>query len=90
MAPAIFIKGRLVGSVASAVLVQTFVVPHLGITVEPKAPAISTLTLYLLMIGTVWTTNSFGEEMINRGFLMSRFSLIFGGTRTAWVMAAFA
>ena len=77
-----------VASVAANALVQWVLASVLGLPVERTLPDVSTLTLYLIMMGLIWTTNAFGEEMIFRAFLMSRFSALFGGSRFAWVLAA--
>ena len=77
-------------SAVMSALVQFVLLPALGLPVERTFPDVSTLTLYLIMIALVWTTNAFGEEMVFRGFLMSRFAAIFGGSRVAWVVAALA
>jgi len=76
--------------VAASGLVQWAYTAITGMPVERTLPDVSTLTLYLIMIALVWTTNAFGEEMVFRGFLMSRFSALLGGTRFAWILAAFA
>ncbi|MEO1642244.1 MAG: type II CAAX endopeptidase family protein [Pseudomonadota bacterium] len=76
-------------SIAMNAIVQFLLLPALGLPVQRTLPDVSTLTLYLIMIGIIWTTNAFGEEMVFRGFLMSRFSTLLGGTRFAWVIAAF-
>ncbi len=77
-------------AVAANGLVQWLYVTVTGVPVERTLPDVSTLGLFLIMMALVWTTNSFGEEMVFRGFLMKRFSTIFGGTRFAWILAAFA
>ena len=77
-------------SAVMSALVQFVLLPALGLPVQRTLPDVSTLTLYLIMMALVWTTNSFGEEMVFRGFLMSRFAQIFGGSRGAWILAAFA
>ncbi|MEM7493527.1 MAG: type II CAAX endopeptidase family protein [Pseudomonadota bacterium] len=86
--------GMVVAIFALSIMMNAFVqfalLPALGLPVERTLPDVSTLTLYLIMIGIIWTTNAFGEEMVFRGFLMSRFSTLFGGTRFAWILAAFA
>ncbi|MEM9054256.1 MAG: hypothetical protein AAGB16_02930 [Pseudomonadota bacterium] len=54
-------------SLASAFAVPAFVVALLSILIESSGGQdLSALGLYLLVIVTVWTTNAFGEEMINR------------------------
>lgn len=79
----------IVGSVVVNGLVQWVVASVLGLPVERELPDVSTLALYLTMMALIWTTNAFGEEMVYRGFLMSRLGALFGGTRFAWILAAF-
>jgi membrane protease YdiL (CAAX protease family) len=43
------------------------------------------LPLLLLFLGPIaWGTAAFGEEMIARGFLLDRLSIVFAGERRAW------
>lgn len=79
----------VVGAVAVNAAVQPLLNILLGSAAEREFPDVSTVQLYLTMMVIVWTTASFGEEMVFRAFLMSRLSAMFGGTRLAWVLAAF-
>lgn len=45
------------------------------------------LPMLLAALAAVWFVSSFGEEVIYRGFLMSRVAGIAGGGRTAWWIA---
>lgn len=74
-------------SLANALLLA--VLPLLlGADAERALPDVSTLGSYVLMMAIVWTTAAFGEEMVFRGYLMSRFSRFMGDGRGAWVLAA--
>jgi hypothetical protein len=44
----------------------------------------------VLALVAVWVVSSFGEEVIYRGFLMTRLAELGGGTRTAWVVSLLA
>ena len=76
-------------AVAANAVVQPILTALLGSAAERDLPDVSTIQLYLIFMVMIWTTASFGEEMVFRGFLMDRLSKIFGGTRYAWVLAAF-
>ncbi len=41
----------------------------------------------LLTVPTVWLTSAFPEEVIWRGFLMTRIAKLVGGSRSAWALA---
>ncbi len=45
------------------------------------------LPLLLLTLASVYLTASFGEEVLYRGFLMTRLAELFGGGKAAWLMA---
>jgi uncharacterized protein len=45
------------------------------------------LLLYLVPVG--WIFGGFGEEMLNRGFVMTRFAQVLGENRPAWIAAVF-
>jgi len=78
-----------VAAAATNGVVQPLLNWLLGDAAAREFPDVSTLPLYVIMMVIVWTTASFGEEMVFRGFLMSRFSAMFGGTTFAWIIAAF-
>jgi membrane protease YdiL (CAAX protease family) len=44
----------------------------------------------LLILGIVlaWVLAAFGEELVYRGYLTNRLAGIFGGSKTAWIVAA--
>ena len=43
------------------------------------------LKMTALFIGLSWTLAAFGEEMVCRGYLMTRVADVFGRTRNAWI-----
>ena len=45
------------------------------------------LRVLLGMVPTVWLTSAFPEEVIWRGFLMTRIARLVGGSRSAWALA---
>jgi membrane protease YdiL (CAAX protease family) len=45
------------------------------------------LTLYLVAMG--WISGGFGEEMLYRGFIMTRIAQVLGSGRWAWIAAVF-
>lgn len=45
------------------------------------------LQMLLVSVPTVWLTSAFPEEVIWRGYLMSRLAGLAGGSRSAWAMA---
>lgn len=45
------------------------------------------LPLYLMWLGIIWTSAAFGEEMFFRGYLVTRFTHGFSGTRLAPILA---
>lgn len=77
-----------VASVAMNGLVQWVFASVLGLSIERTLPDVSTLAAYLIIMGLIWTTNAFGEEMVFRAFMMSRISELLGGSRFAWILAA--
>jgi len=87
---AAMVVATIVAAVAINGAVQYAILAVTGAPVERTFYDVSTLPLYLTMMALIWTTNAFGEEMVFRGFLMSRFATMFGGTRFAWILAAFA
>lgn len=62
----------------------------LGAEAEREFMDVSTFPKYLIMMGIVWTTASFCEEMVFRGFLMNRVAETLGFRRFSWVFAALA
>jgi len=45
------------------------------------------LKMTLLFIALSWTLAAFGEELVWRGYLMSRVADVFGRKETAWIMS---
>jgi len=43
--------------------------------------------MFLVVLPGVFVASSFGEELVYRGFLTTRFAAIFGSTRSAWIWA---
>ncbi|MEO0882394.1 MAG: type II CAAX endopeptidase family protein [Pseudomonadota bacterium] len=87
---AAMVVATFVASVAVNGAVQYAILTVTGAPAERTFYDVSTLPLYLTMMALIWTTNAFGEEMVFRGLIMSRFATMFGGTRFAWILAAFA
>ncbi|MEO0818261.1 MAG: type II CAAX endopeptidase family protein [Pseudomonadota bacterium] len=80
----------IVAAVVASAAVQYAILAVTGAPAERTFYDVSTLPLYLTMMALIWTTNAFGEEMVFRGLIMSRFATMFGGTRIGWILAAFA
>lgn len=40
-----------------------------------------------MLVPFAWVCGGFGEEMLNRGFIMTRFAQLLGGGRWAWIAA---
>jgi len=53
------------------------------------APLRGNLGLLLYIVPFTWVCAGFGEEMLFRGFIMTRFAQILGGGRWAWIAAMF-
>ena len=79
----VFIGAALTNAIAMVVLGSM-----LGAEAEREFMDVSTFPKYLMMMGIVWTTASFCEEMVFRGFLMHRAVEMFGSRRFAWILAA--
>ncbi len=47
------------------------------------------LGLLLIMISCAWLFGGFGEEMLYRGYVMTRFAQLLGASRLAWIAAIF-
>ncbi|MDZ4867312.1 MAG: CPBP family intramembrane glutamic endopeptidase [Alphaproteobacteria bacterium] len=47
------------------------------------------LPLFVLLLPITWLFAGFGEEVLYRGYLMTRFAQFMGETRTAWIVALF-
>ena len=77
-----------VGAAVTNAIAMTVLPPLLGAAAEREFMDVSTLPKYLMMMGIVWTTASFCEEMVFRGFLMHRAVEMLGGRRFAWLLAA--
>jgi membrane protease YdiL (CAAX protease family) len=43
--------------------------------------------MFLMYLMVSWTTAGFGEEVINRGFLMGHLGRLFGGERISWIFS---
>lgn len=76
-------------SFANAVMMP-FLSWLLGAEAKRTFPDVSTFAQYLTVMGVVWTTAAFGEEMLFRGFLMGRFKQAFGLGPWSWVFALIA
>jgi len=57
---------------------------------EDFRPLIGDLKLTLLFLALTWTLAAFGEEMVYRGYLMSRVADLLNRTRTAWIISLIA
>lgn len=60
----------------------------LGSDAEREFMDVSTFPKYLIMMAIVWTTASFCEEMVFRGFLINRVEEVLGSRRFGWIVAA--
>lgn len=87
---AAMVVATFIAAVAVNGAIQYAILAATGAPAERTFYDVSTLPLYLIMMALIWTTNAFGEEMVFRGLIMSRFATMFGGTRFAWILAAFA
>lgn len=91
--PRTILLGVIVAIASQAVTlgVMTFVINPLIGADPPDVSRFSAvegnLKVLLTMIPTVWLTSAFPEEVIWRGFLMTRVAKLFGGSRGAWGMA---
>lgn len=81
---------------AAVVALTTIAGPALGLAFLTEVPAgvedrwgevAGSLPHYLLWLAIVWTAAAFGEEMFFRGYLVSRFRLIFSGGWPGAVLA---
>ena len=79
----VFLGAALTNAISMVVLGSL-----LGANAEREFMDVSTFPKYLVMMGIVWTTASFCEEMVFRGFLMNRTVEVLGAGRFTWVLAA--
>ncbi len=77
-----------VGAAIANAIAMTVLPALLGAAAEREFMDVSTFPKYLIMMGIVWTTASFCEEMVFRGFLMHRAVEVLGARRFAWLFAA--
>ena len=77
-----------IGAAVTNAIAMTVLPPLLGSAAEREFMDVSTFPKYLVMMAIVWTTASFCEEMVFRGFLMSRTVEMLGARRFAWLFAA--
>lgn len=82
-------RGVLVTVVAYTITVAVMMLIAVQLTGEQ--PDVSrfestrgSLGTMIVTVLTVWVTSAFPEEVIWRGFLMTRIAKLFGGSRTAW------
>ncbi|MEM7740897.1 MAG: CPBP family intramembrane glutamic endopeptidase [Pseudomonadota bacterium] len=54
---------------------------------ERALPDVTTMSHLLMLLLLSWTTAAIGEEMIFRGFLMTRVADLFGRSAMSWVVA---
>jgi membrane protease YdiL (CAAX protease family) len=90
-------KTTLAWGVAAGILMEAFelfvsqplLVKFLGKNpdLEDFRPLIGNLKLTLLFLALTWTLAAFGEEMVYRGYLMSRVADLFNRTRRAWIIS---
>jgi len=74
----------------------TFLVETFGIKIPPPsgrlAPLVGNLSLILLIIPLMWVMAAFGEEVVSRGFILTRVARAFGAEGDhgwiAWAIAA--
>lgn len=53
-------------------------------------PSVETWAEYIRIMVIVWTTAAFAEEMVFRGFFMTRIADVFGRSFASWTIALFA
>ncbi len=80
---AMFVCANLLNGALAAVL------PHvLGESGAARTlPSIATWVEYLTFMAIIWTTAAFAEEMVFRGFFMTRIAEMFGNGGGAWTLA---
>lgn len=86
-AGAVAVLGIFLSVMIASAIAQPIIEALLG-TMDRTLPDVSTLSQYLIMMAIVWTTAAIGEELVFRGFMMTRVSEIFGGGRYSWIPAA--
>lgn len=77
----------LIAFVAGAVLMMNLVAAPQGADVSGYGYLQGNLPMLLLALAAVYVVSSFGEEVVYRGFLMSRVAELGGGSRAAWSIA---
>ncbi len=77
----------MISAVMAATAVTALIAALPGSPMERTLPDVSTLHQYLVLMGIVWTTAAIGEELVFRGFLMTRLWEVFGSSRLAWAPA---
>ena len=83
----------VVGSIFVTSIVELVAVNLPGLIVEPPDISrfdsmVGNLPVLVVLVVATWTTIGFGEEMLFRAFLISRFAQLLNSTRTAWAVAA--
>lgn len=88
-----FLKGAgltaliLISSLCVAAVLSVAMTTVNGGPVEQNLPDVSTAGSLFIMLAIVWTTAAIGEELLFRGFLMTRLADIFGRSRLGWAVA---
>lgn len=83
---ALIVIGVFVTAMLSHAVITPLLAQLLGST-ERTMPNVATLPDYLIMLVIVWTTAAIGEELLFRGFLMTRIAELFGETKLGWAAA---
>jgi membrane protease YdiL (CAAX protease family) len=78
----VIVTALTVNIILEAVLPQFF-----GGSLNRTTPDVSTWTNYIILMVIVWTTAAFGEEMVFRGFFMTRIAEAFGKGVVGWTAA---
>lgn len=75
-------------------LLHPHVLTPLLTTLTLAPPQVSTLEvlegnlpLLLILLPTMWVLNAFGEELLHRGFILTRLAWLWGDHRNAWLRA---
>lgn len=82
--------GVFISAVAMNGVVQLVLNAVLEDGVQRTYPDVSTLLNYIIIMVIVWTTAAFAEEMVFRGFFITRMADIFGRTTAGWTVAVLA
>jgi hypothetical protein len=80
---AIFILANALNGALAAILPQ--ILGDSG--AERTLPSVTTWMDYLTFMAIIWTTDAFAEEMVFRGFFMTRIAEAFGRGVGAWTLA---